>query len=281
MCAPLPIAALPAGSASILAIAAAGLGLLFLGLLFLGLWWLHLRLRNAALVDVGWAGALGLLALVHALAGDAPAWRRALLVAVAGGWSVRLAVHLLRDRILTGVEEGRYQALRAWLGPRANAWLLPFFLAQALLAAGLSLPFLLVAGHTAAALHPLEACGAALAVLAVWGERVADRQLAAFKAGAGSAGTVCRRGLWAWSRHPNYFFEWLVWCGFALMATPAPGGGWAWSAPLVMFLLIRHVTGIPPTERRAVRSRGDAYRRYQAEVSPLIPWPPRTRGGGR
>ena len=262
------LALVPAGSSPLLLAAALGLVVLFVVLFA----W-QCRLRNAALVDVGWAGSLGLLALLYAATGTAPPWRRWLLAGTVGAWSTRLVVHLVRDRVLPGVEEGRYQALRAWLGPRADAWFLPFFLAQAALSLALSLPFLAVAHHRSAGVAATEVLGALLALGAVLGESLADRQLARFKADPTTAGTVCRRGLWARSRHPNYFFEWLVWCGFALLATSAPGGGWAWLAPALLFVLVRWVTGVPPTERRALRSRGEAYRRYQLEVPALVPWP--------
>ncbi|MGE0191495.1 MAG: DUF1295 domain-containing protein [Planctomycetota bacterium] len=267
---PTPVAVLPPGSE--------GLALPLLGglvVLFVALWAVARAQRNAAWVDVGWSGALGLLALVYAVLGSALGTRRILLAAVVGPWSARLVLHLVRDRILPGVEEGRYQALRAWLGRRAELVFLGVFVAQAGLALALSLPFALVAWNPLPALHPLEIVGAVGALGAWAGEAMADRQLAAFKARPRTSGTVCREGLWGWSRHPNYFFEWLVWCGFALMATPAPGGWVAWGAPLLMLLLVLFVTGIPPTERRALASRGAAYRRYQREVSAFVPWPPR------
>ena len=271
MCSPsVPLGLLPPGSE--------GLALPLLGALvapFVGLWFVARAQRNAAWVDVGWSGALGLLAITYALLGDAPVLRRVAPGLVVGLWSARLVVHLVRDRIRSGIEEGRYQALRAWLGPRADAAFLLIFVAQAGLALLLSLPFALVAWNPGPTVHPLEVLGALGAVGAWVGEAIADRQLAGFKARADSAGRVCRDGLWGWSRHPNYFFEWLVWCGFACMATPAPNGGWAWASPLLMLGLVLFVTGIPPTERRAVASRGEAYRRYQREVSAFVPWPPR------
>lgn len=243
--------------------------------LFVGLWVVARTQRNAAWVDVGWSGALGLLAITYAALGDAPVVRRLLLALVVGLWSTRLVVHLVRDRIRAGIEEGRYQALRAWLGRHADVAFLGIFVAQAGLALLLSWPFALVAWNPGAALHPLEIAGALVAAGAWLGEAIADRQLARFKARSDSAGRVCRDGLWGWSRHPNYFFEWLVWCGFALMATPAPQGWSAWASPLLMLVLVLFVTGIPPTERRSVASRGEAYRRYQHEVSAFVPWPSR------
>jgi steroid 5-alpha reductase family enzyme len=116
--------------------------------------------------------------------------------------------------------------------------------------------------------------------IALWagalaGESVADRQLERFKADAHSRGRVCRSGLWRYSRHPNYFFEWLVWVAYALAATTAPWGALAWACPAVMLFLLFRVTGIPATEAHALRSRGEAYRDYQRTTSAFVPWVPR------
>ena len=87
-------------------------------------------------------------------------------------------------------------------------------------------------------------------------------------------GRACRRGLWRVSRHPNYFFEWLTWCGIALLAAPA-AGWWAALQPVAMFVLVRFVSGVPYTEMQALKSRGDDYRRYQQETNAFVPWFPR------
>jgi steroid 5-alpha reductase family enzyme len=107
------------------------------------------------------------------------------------------------------------------------------------------------------------------------GESVADRQLGRFKTRPGSRGLACREGLWRYSRHPNYFFEWLVWIAYSLLAWPAPHGYLALPIPLLMLFFLLRVTGIPYTEAQALRSRGEAYARYQREVSAFIPWFPR------
>ena len=116
----------------------------------------------------------------------------------------------------------------------------------------------------------------AMAVVAVLGERVADRQLARFRSNPENKGKTCRTGLWAYSRHPNYFFEWLLWFSFPLLAV---GAGWwsaaAWFGPLLMLTFLFRFTGIPLTERQALRSRGSDYRRYQREVSAFVPWFPK------
>jgi steroid 5-alpha reductase family enzyme len=114
-------------------------------------------------------------------------------------------------------------------------------------------------------------------VLALAGETVADRQLAAWRAHPGNRGRACRAGLWRYSRHPNYFFEWLHWFAYVLLAVGSPLAWLAWLGPLLMFASLNWITGIPYTEAQALRSRGDDYRRYQAETSRFFPWPPRAQ----
>jgi steroid 5-alpha reductase family enzyme len=135
-------------------------------------------------------------------------------------------------------------------------------------------PFFVAAADPSPTLHPLLILGAALAFASVIGEGVADAQLRRFKADPANRGTVCRVGLWSWSRHPNYFFDWLVWCAFVLLALGSPWGWVTIVSPALMLYFLLRVTGIPATEAHALRSRGAAYARYQREVSAFIPWPP-------
>ena len=239
------------------------------------LWAIQCRTRNAALVDAGWAFLVGAAAVIYAIEGTGADLKRGLAAGLGGLWSTRLVAHLLNDRILGHPEEGRYRALRGYWGARANLHFLWFFVAQAWLAVALALPFRLLAGDPGGALGPLQGIGLAVFALAWIGEAVADAQLQAFRTRPEHRGQTCRRGLWRWSRHPNYFFEWLIWVGMALLAMPAPHGAWAWLAALGMFVLITRVTGIPYAEAQALRSRGDDYRRYQVSTSSFFPLPPR------
>jgi steroid 5-alpha reductase family enzyme len=110
---------------------------------------------------------------------------------------------------------------------------------------------------------------------ALCGEALADRQLGRFKADPTNKGRVMDQGLWRWSRHPNYFFEWLLWVAFVLPGLLAPWGLLTLLAPAAMLFFVLKVTGIPPSEAQALRSRGEAYRAYQRRVSPFFPLPPR------
>ena len=249
------------------------LGLLAACLLQLGLWVQQQRSHNAGIVDVGWAASLGAIAAIYAFAGSGDPGRRLLIGLMVAIWSTRLTAHLWA-RVVGKPEEGRYLALRKAWSPKPGRRFFLFFQAQAVLAALLSLPFLLAAGAT----RPLglwDAVAAVLFVAALAGETIADRQLARFVADARNRGKTCRDGLWRYSRHPNYFFEWLVWISFAAVGTPAAWGAFAWLSPLLILIFVLKITGIPPTEAQALRSRGDDYRQYQRETSAFFPWFPR------
>lgn len=244
-------------------------------LIMLALWTLQLRTRDAGVVDVAWAGCLGSSAIFAALTGEGDLARRIIIGAIGGFWGLRLASHLLFDRVLKGPEDGRYQMMREQFGSRINPVLLAFFEAQALLVVILCIPFLLAASASAPSLAPTDFLGASLWLIGITGETIADRQLIRFKRDASNAGKVCDVGLWRYSRHPNYFFEWLMWCAFAIVALPADYGWIGLSAPALILLFVLKLTGIPPTEARAIRSRGEAYRRYQRTTSAFFPWFPR------
>jgi steroid 5-alpha reductase family enzyme len=245
------------------------------------LWLVELRTADASSVDVGWAALLACFAVGFAVSGSGSSEQRLLAGLVGGVWGGRLALYLLFDRVLSGKgEDGRYKALRGHWGEKAHAQFAWFYQVQAVLAAGLALPFLLIASNPSPEILPVQWAGVGLFVLAKGGESLADRQLARFRNDPANRGKTCREGLWAWSRHPNYFFEWLIWCAFALLAWPAPYG-WLGVVPAaVIYLLINFVSGIPFTEQQSLRSRGDDFRRYQHETSPFFPWPPRRSPSG-
>jgi len=241
------------------------------------LWAIAQRTKNAAIVDVGWAASFTLVVALYALARDTPAelgWAPIAVVIIA--WSIRLAGYLISRGAITGREEGRYVKLREQWGTRAPQRLFVFFQAQAALTALLSgafvVPFL-VAPWDGGLLRGL---GTLVAAAGVIGESIADDQLARFKQDPAHAGQVCEVGLWRYSRHPNYFFEWCYWLGLAIYGVAfAPWGLIALVGQAIILGSIWGVTGIPPTENQAIRSKGEAYRSYQARVSRFIPMPPK------
>jgi steroid 5-alpha reductase family enzyme len=245
------------------------------GGLMLVLWLIHLPLRNASVVDPGWAGGLALLGVLYAILGGGDIARCVLLASMAAIWGLRLSLYLLFTRVIGHPEEGRYVELRRqWGGNLALKFLL-FFELQALTCVVLSVPFLLAALNTDPQLSVLEYAGAAIWLIAVVGEVVADWQLHAFKSSPANRGKTCRAGLWRLSRHPNYFFEWLVWVGFAVFSLASPYGYLGIVSPLLMLLFLFRVTGIPATEAQALRTKGDDYRQYQQTTSAFVPWFPR------
>ncbi len=235
------------------------------------LWARQLVTKNATSVDVAWSGGLAFLAGYYAWFAEGDTTRRALVGTLAGLWALRLAWHLLSDRVLRHTEEdGRYRALRAEWGSRAGRNFFFFYQAQAAVAVLFSLPIL--AAMRGGAVDTLAWAGVLIWFVAVGGETLADHQLARFRADPTNRGHVCQTGLWRYSRHPNYFFEWVHWWAYVVIGT----GAWlTWTGPVLMLLFLFRLTGIPYTEQQALRSRGDRYREYQRTTSVFIPWFPR------
>ncbi len=241
---------------------------------FLLAWPPLVRARLEAKVDVMWAAGIGVLGLAGAILGAGWAPRRLLAAVLPVVWGGRLAHHLWRRLARQGTD-GRYEAMRASLGPR-HFWAMgPFFLIQGILAAGLAMPWWSLAADAAPGWRPLEFAGMLLWLIALGGETLADRQLERWRRDPAHRGRTCRAGLWAWSRHPNYFFDWLGWCGVALLVWSSPAGWSGSAAAAVLLLLLTRVSGIPFTEQQALRTRGDDYRDYQRRVSAFFPRPPR------
>lgn len=251
------------------------MGAALVGGMMLVLWTIHLLIRNAAVVDVGWAAGLGILAVYYASAGPGYAARRYAIAAMAAIWSFRLAGYLLFVRVLGHPEEGRYVQLRAEWKTRLPLRFFFFFEFQALLDLVLSLPFLIACLDPRAPLGILEKAGAAIWLMGIAGEAVADAQLNAFKKNPANKGKTCRAGLWNYSRHPNYFFEWTVWVGYAVFALGSPGGWLGLLSPALILYFLLKLTGIPATEAQARRSRGEEYRQYQRVTSAFVPWFPK------
>ncbi|URX61481.1 DUF1295 domain-containing protein [Luteibacter anthropi] len=234
-------------------------------------WWWQQRHRNAGIVDVLWASGLGLAAVLMAVAGEGSLLPRALMGVLGALWSARLALHLWR-RVRSEEEDGRYRYLRShWAGHQGKFFV--FFQAQAILVTLFALPFLAVAANRLP-YSPWMILAVLLWLVSVAGEAIADRQLSRHREQPGQRGKTFRGGLWRYSRHPNYFFEWLHWFAYVALAIGSPIGWLAWSGPVVMYAFLRWVSGIPFTEAQALRTRGDDYRDYQRTTPMLIPWFP-------
>ncbi len=230
------------------------------------------RTRVAAWVDVAWAALVGLAAAFYAAIGDAPASQRIAVAAMGLSWGLRLAGHLAA-RVRRHGEDGRYAHMRRAIGNASAKWA-ALFAFQAALVVVFSLPAW-VAANNAAASTAWLAVGVVIFLIALTGEAIADRQLARFAADPANRGKVCAVGLWRYSRHPNYFFEWLGWFAWVALSIGSP---WWWlslAGAAAMLASLLWVTGIPFVEAQSLRSRGEAYRDYQRRVSMFVPWFPK------
>lgn len=243
-----------------------------------GAWLLVDRSGRSGWADTVWSFAVGAAGVVAALAPfpSGPTARQILVATLIAVWSLRLGGHIAA-RTRAGGEDPRYQALKEEWGDARRPRLFWFLQVQAA-AAFLLVVTILVAAHNPAPWpQPGDFIGLAIALAAILGEAAADRQLGRFRADPANRGKVCDVGLWGWSRHPNYFFEWLGWVAYAVIAIDLGGGyPWGWLGlvgPVFMYWLLVHVSGIPPLEAHMLRSRGDAFRAYQARVGAFWPRP--------
>jgi steroid 5-alpha reductase family enzyme len=246
-------------------------------------WVIQQRTGNSGWVDTVWTFGLGLVGIVAGLApaGQSDAsWRGVVVAAFFVVWALRLGLHIAR-RTAGITDDPRYAELIKGWGASARSEMFWLLQKQALV----SIP--LAAGAVIAAHNPdphfrlADAIAIGIMLAALAGEAVADRQLRQFRSD-GNAGRICDVGLWRYSRHPNYFFEWLGWLAFPLLAISLTGSyplGWlALAAPVCMYWLLVHVSGIPPLEEHMLRSRGAAYKAYQRRTSAFFPRPPSVEG---
>lgn len=230
-----------------------------------------------AVVDLVWVSVLGSGGFAFAVflqyLGESTL-RTWLVVGILLVWSSRLALHLYRDRVAGAREDPRYADLARHWGSKARRNFFFLFLAQIPLAI-LFLQPVAIAASNPAPFSASDFLAVTVALFALFGESVSDHQLAGFRSNPANIGKVCDTGFWRYSRHPNYFFEWLHWWAYTLFALGAHNAWFSLAGPLLMYIFLRYITGIPHAERSSLRSRGDAYRRYQQSTSPFFPWIPR------
>jgi steroid 5-alpha reductase family enzyme len=253
---------------------------ILLSAIMAGAWALQRATGNSGWVDVVWSFGLGIAGLFLSLVPgiEAPSTRQIVVAVLIALWSLRLGLYIAQ-RSTQGPEDARYAALRREWGTQFEQRLFVFLQIQAAAAALLGLSMMLAAHNPAPWPRFLDFAGIAVLIIAVAGEGLADEQLRRFKANPANKGRVCDAGLWGWSRHPNYFFEWLGWVAYPLLAIDLSGGWyWGWlavSGPAFMYWLLVYVSGIPMLEQQMLQSRGAAYTAYQARVSPFFPLPPK------
>jgi steroid 5-alpha reductase family enzyme len=252
---------------------------LSLSVLMAGAWLVQQRTGNSGWVDTIWTFSLGLVGAASALwpiAGTAPNVRQWLVAGLVAIWSLRLGIHIA-VRSSGIADDPRYAAFAREWGVDSPRKMFVFLQNQGFGSIPLVFSIFVAAHFPSDTLRPQDYLAALVLIAAIAGEALADAQLKNFRQRASNQGQVCDVGLWRWSRHPNYFFEWLGWLAYPLIAI-SPGYGWGWMtllAPVFMYWILVHVTGIPPLEEQMLRSRGERYRDYQARTSRFFPLPPR------
>lgn len=238
-------------------------------------WAVSVKIRDASIVDVFWGFGFVVIAWVAFLTrtGSANDRRSAILFA-ATVWGLRLTFHLGRRNLGKG-EDFRYQAMRKKHGDRfAIISLRTVYLTQGAMMLVVGLPAMVGSMESPVVRRPLLVIGALVWFVGVLFETVGDLQLAVFKRDPTNAGKVLRTGLWAWTRHPNYFGDAVAWWGIWLIACTHAWGPLTVVGPIAMTVLLRRVSGVPMLERTMVKRRPD-YASYIATTSPFLPRPPK------
>jgi steroid 5-alpha reductase family enzyme len=243
-------------------------------------WWMQQRTGKSGVVDSFWTFAVGGGAIVAALVplpGQVSA-RQFLVAALAVIWSLRLGGHIVSRNRATG-DDPRYRHMIEEWGADAPRGMFWFLQSQAAAGVVFVLAIAVAAHNPASRLRWQDFAGALIALIAVSGEAFADSELQRFRANPKNRGAICDVGPWGWSRHPNYFFEWLTWFAYPVIAIDLSGqnplGWFTLAAPILMYWLLVHVSGIPPLEQHMQQTRGSAFYAYQRRTSPFFPWPPR------
>ena len=252
---------------------------LSLSILMACAWMVQQRTGNSGWVDTIWTFSVGYVGAASSLlpiTGTALNARQGLVAALVTIWALRLGTHIaVRTSGIS--DDPRYAAFAQEWGTAAPRRMFLFLQNQALGSLPLVFAIFVAAHFPGDMLRWRDYLAALVLLVAIIGEAMADRQLKRFRETPGHEGQVCDVGLWRWSRHPNYFFQWLGWLAYPLIAI-APNYGWGWAsllAPIFMYWILVHVTGIPPLEAQMLRSRGERYRDYQSRTSIFFPLPPR------
>lgn len=231
------------------------------------------KIKNGGIVDVFWALNFPVITVITFLLSEGFDNRKLLICTLFVLAELRLGIHLWQ-RVIGHIneEEGRYQQLRKEWKDKADRNFFFFFQFQAISNVILAVPFFIITANTNPQITLLEYIGLGIWVISFVGEMVADQQLARFKKDITNKGKVCDQGLWYYSRHPNYFFEWLTWIAYFVFALASPWGILAIISPAIILYLLLNVTGVPNNEEQNLRSKPLAYKKYQQTTSAFFPW---------
>lgn len=235
-----------------------------------GLWLVYLWKRNAAVVDLGWAIGLTLMGLTHHVITGTISLSNILIGLLVLVWGIRLGGYLFWTRLRLGKKDARYESLQQKQTIPAPLFFLIHYLIQACFQGAVGFVFIFTS-QSGRTLSGYDVIGLILWGTGFCGTILADRQLHRFRSSPNNQGRVCQLGLWNYSRHPNYFFEILLWVGFSFLGASAPLGWLGFLSPTVLLVTMRCITG-PISERQSLRSKPQAYRHYQDTTSMIVPW---------
>ena len=239
-----------------------------------------LVLRKMSIMDLIWSLGLGAgatLIFLEASSENANSLRAYLALGLILAWSLRLSGHLFFNRILKEDEDARYKRLIEHAGRYWKAVFLLLFLTQVVLVYVFLIPIRTAIESPVLAFAWHDWLALCIGILALIGETISDDQLKQFSSDAENEGKVCKSGFWRYSRHPNYFFEWLFWWAFVFFSLGSPSFLFSFIGPIAMYCFLRYISGVPFAELSSIESRGDAYRSYQKETSIFFPRMPKLK----
>lgn len=231
-------------------------------------WILYRTYNNPSIVDCSWSIGLMNAGLIYLFAQEITP-RKIIIATFLIIWALRLAIYLWYTRVRVGHHDKRYTNMSSqWKINQSLGFFLNFQL-QAFLIFIISFIFFLISLSSINTLSHGDYIAMVIILAGILGEAIADLQLWHFK--KTHPGAVCNVGLWRYSRHPNYFFDWLTWFGFTLFALQISVGYFAFISLGVLYIIFTQITG-PITEQGSIQSRGKAYLDYQAKTSMFFPW---------
>ena len=241
--------------------------------LVMALAWVHaLIIKNTSYVDVLWGYGVGVLGFIYLVLAEenTDLARMALLKALLLTWSIRLGTYLFK-RCRGKPEDARYAYLREYMGKKANLGFFLFFQIQAFWVVLFACPFLILVRNPNP-INTLDHIGLIIWLIGFCGVHLADKQLKIFKQKPGrSRAEVCNTGLWKYSRHPNYFFEWILWIGYIFIGWQAPHGHWLLLIPVILYIFLTKITGVPFVEARKLEASGEEYKKYIKQTNSFFP----------